>query len=419
MRALALIDGEHYAPVVRDALVEIPHEVVGALIVGGTEKLRGDDDYGVPLVHDLDEALARFEPEVAVDVSDEPVLGPRERFRLASRLLARGIAYEGADFSLRPPEFAPFALPSIAIIGTGKRMGKTAVTGYAARLLAEQRDVVVVSMGRGGPAEPEVAEVAPTVDDLLELSRAGAHAASDYLETAALAGVPTIGCRRAGGGLAGAPWTTNVAAGMRKALERDPDLVIFDGSGAAIPPVDADRRILVAGAHQDPALVTGYLNAYRILISDLVLLTMAEEGTDPEAMTEAIREVKDVPVVATVLRPRPVEEIEGRRVAFFTTASASAGELLERHLREEHGAADVTVSTNLADREKLREDLSHTEADVYLVEIKAAAIDVVCEGAKERGVDVVFADNEVLPLPGQPDLDEALRELLPAAEAVA
>jgi cyclic 2,3-diphosphoglycerate synthase len=419
VRALALVDGEHYAPVVRDALVEVPHEVVGALLVGGTEKLRGDDDYGVPLVHDLDEALARFEPEVAVDLSDEPVLGPRERFRLASRLLARGIAYEGADFSLRPPEFAPFELPSIAIIGTGKRMGKTAVTGYAARLLAEERDVVVVSMGRGGPAEPEVAEVAPTVDDLLELSRAGAHAASDYLETAALAGVPTIGCRRAGGGLAGAPWTTNVPAGMRKALERDPDLVIFDGSGAAIPPVDADRRILVAGAHQDPALVTGYLNAYRILISDLVLLTMAEEGTDPEAMSEAIREVKDVPVVATVLRPRPVEQIEGKRVAFFTTASASVGELLERHLRKEHGAADVTVSSNLANREKLREDLSHTEADVYLVEIKAAAIDVVCEGAKERGVDVVFADNEVLPLPGQPDLDEALRELLPAAEAVA
>ena len=419
MRALALIDGEHYAPVVRDALRELPHEVVGALFVGGAEKLRGDDDYGVPLVHDLGEALARFDPEVAIDVSDEPVLGPRERFRLASRFLAHGIAYEGADFSLRPPELAPFGLPSVAIIGTGKRMGKTAVTGYAARLLAKERDIVVVSMGRGGPAEPEVAEMAPTVDDLLALSREGAHAASDYLETAALAGVPTIGCRRAGGGLAGATWTTNLAAGMQKALERDPDLVVFDGSGAAIPPVDADRRILVAGAHQDPALVTGYLNAYRILISDLVLLTMAEEGTEPEAVAEAIRELKDVPVVATVLRPRPVEPIEGRRVAFFTTAPASAGELLERHLREEHGAADVTVSSNLANREKLREDLSHTEADLYLVEIKAAAIDVVAEAAGERGVDVVFADNEVIPLPGQPDLDDALRDLLPATEAVA
>lgn len=424
MKALALIDGEHYAPVVCDALKELPHEVVGALLVGGTEKLKGEDDYGVPVVDDLEEALARFEPEVAVDVSDEPVLGPKERFRLASRILARGIAYEGPDFSLRPPEFAPFELPSIAIIGTGKRMGKTAVTGYAARLLSQDRDLVVVSMGRGGPPEPQVAEVSPTVDDLLELSRGGAHAASDYLETAALAGVPTIGCRRAGGGLAGAPWTTNVEAGMRKALERDPDLVIFDGSGAAIPPVEAEKRILVGGAHQEPGLVTGYLNAYRILISDLVLLTMAEEGTDHEAVAEAVREVKDLPVIATVLRPRPVESVEGKRVAFFTTAASDAAERLEQHLLDEHGASEVTVSCNLSDREKLRGDLESVDADVYLVEIKAAAIDVVCEAAKESEIEVVFADNDVLPLDGQPDLDEALRELAdaavkPTAEAVA
>ncbi len=415
MRALALIDGEHYAPVVRDALQEIPHEVVGALIVGGTEKLKGDDDYGVPVVDDFEEALDRFDPEVALDISDEPVLGPRERFRLASRLLARGIAYEGADFSLRPPEFEPFELPSIAVIGTGKRMGKTAVTGYAARLLAEDRDLVVVSMGRGGPAEPQLAEVSPTVDDLLELSRAGSHAASDYLETAALAGVPTIGCRRAGGGLAGAPWTTNVSAGMRMAAERGPDLVLFDGSGAAIPPVEADRRVLVAGAHQDPGLVTGYLNAYRIHISDLVVLTMAEEGTDYAEVTRAMREVKEIPVVATVLRPRPVSAVEGKRVAFFTTASPSAAELLERHLVEEHGASDVTVSTNLSDREKLRRDLEKVDAETYLVEIKAAAIDVVCEAAGENDIEVVFADNEVIALPDQPDLDEALQELAEAA----
>jgi cyclic 2,3-diphosphoglycerate synthetase len=410
--------------VVRDALRELPHDVVGALLVGGMEKLRGEDDYGVPVVHDLEEAIARFEPEVAVDLSDEPVLGPKERFRLASRILARGIAYEGADFSLRPPEFAPFELPSIAIIGTGKRMGKTAVTGYAARVLSQSRELVVVSMGRGGPPEPQVAEVSPTVDDLLELSRGGAHAASDYLETAALAGVPTIGCRRAGGGLAGAPWTTNVDAGMRKALELEPDLVVFDGSGAAIPPVEADKRILVAGAHQEPELVTGYLNAYRILISDLVVLTMAEEGTDHQAVARAIREVKEIPVVATVLRPRPIASIEGKRVAFFTTAAASAAERLERHLLDEHGAAEVTVSCNLSDREKLRHDLEQTDAEVYLVEIKAAAIDVVCEAAEEKGVEVVFSDNDVLTLSGQPDLDEALRGLAdaavaPTAEAVA
>jgi cyclic 2,3-diphosphoglycerate synthase len=424
VRALALIDGEHYAPVVRDALRELPYEVTGAMLVGGTEKLRGDDDYGVPVVHDLEEAFSRFDPELAVDLSDEQVLGPRERFRLASRILAHGIAYEGPDFSLRPPAFEPFGAPSLAVIGTGKRMGKTAVTGYAARLLAEEHDLVVVSMGRGGPEEPQVAVVSPTVDDLLELSRGGAHAASDYLETAALAGVPTIGCRRAGGGLAGATWATNLAEGMRKALERDPALVVFDGSGAAIPPVEANARILVAGAHQEPELVTGYLNAYRILISDLVVLTMAEQGTEHAAVADAIREVKEIPVVATVLRPRPVAPVDGKRVAFFTTARPEAAPLLERHLLEEHGAAEVTVSCNLADREPLRRDLEQTGADVYVVEIKAAAIDVVSEAASERGVEVVFADNDVQPLPGQPDLDGELRELAesalaPAAEAVA
>ena len=422
MRAVALIDGEHYAPVVRDALRELPYEVVGALFVGGTEKLRGGEDYGVPLAHDFDEAIDRFEPEVAVDVSDEPVLGPRERFLLASRFLARGVAYEGADFALRVPEYEPFDLPSLAVIGTGKRLGKTAVTGHVARLLAADRALVVVSMGRGGPPEPQVADLRPTVEDLLELSREGAHAASDYLETAALSGVPTIGCRRAGGGLAGVPWASNVAAGIEVALSRRPDLVVFDGSGAAIPPVAADKRILVVGANQPAELAVGYLNAYRILISDLVVLTMAEEGSDHARLSEAIREVKPLPVVATVLRPRPVEPIDGKRVAFFTTADPSAAGLVERHLVEEHGAADVSVSCNLSRREELRRDVERAEADVFVVEIKAAAVDVVCEAAAERGTPVVFADNDVVPLAGQPDLDDELRALAgeprPAPEPV-
>jgi cyclic 2,3-diphosphoglycerate synthase len=170
--------------------------------------------------------------------------------------------------------------------------------------------------------------------------------------------------------------------------------------------------------------VTGYLNAYRILISDLVVLTMAEEGTDHQAVARAIREVKEIPVVATVLRPRPIASIERKRIAFFTTAPASAAELLERQLLGEHGAAEVTVSCNLSNREELRRDLEQTDAEVYLVEIKAAAIDVVCEAAEEQGIEVVFADNDVVTLSGQPDLDEALRGLAaaavaPTAEAVA
>jgi cyclic 2,3-diphosphoglycerate synthase len=413
MKALAVIDGEHYPPVVRDALSTLPYDFAAAYLAGGTEKLRGDDEYGIPVVDDLEAALAHYEPSVVVDLSDEPVLGPRERFRLASRVLAQGVPYVGPDFSLEPPPLESFPLPSLAVIGTGKRMGKTAVVGYAARVLAQERDVVVVAMGRGGPAEPELADVKPTVEDLLELSRGGSHAASDYLETAALAGVVTVGCRRCGGGLAGATAISNVAAGAELAAARRPELVIFDGSGAALPPVAARKRLLVAGAHQPPEIVAGYLNAYRILVSDLLVLTMAEEGSRHEELAVAVADVKpEIPVIACVLRPRPTESVEGRRVAFFTTAPEDAHDVLAEHLRSEHGADLVGVSGNLARRDSLRRDLGRLEADVYLVEIKAAAIDVVAEEASRRGVDVVFADNDVRPLPDQPDFDEELRRLV-------
>ena len=48
---LALVDGEHYPPVVRAALEQArpATDVVAALLLGGTEKLAGDPDYGVPL----------------------------------------------------------------------------------------------------------------------------------------------------------------------------------------------------------------------------------------------------------------------------------------------------------------------------------------------------------------------------------
>ncbi len=391
--ALVVIDGEHYPPVVRDAIAGLPYDVVGAWLAGGTEKLRGDAEYGVPLLAELDDGFA--DAEVVVDLSDEPVLGPRERLLLASRVLAAGLRYEGADFRFEPPRYEPFAPPSLAVIGTGKRVGKTAVTGHVARLLARDREVVVVAMGRGGPGEPEVATVQPTLASLLELSRQGSHAASDYLETAALTGVVTIGCRRAGGGLAGAVTMSNVSAGAALAAERDPDLVIFDGSGAAIPPVEVDARILVSGRGHDPL---AYLNPYRVYVSDAVVLVGGGDAA-------AVRALKRIPIVSAELRLRPIEPVTGRRVAVFTTGPAPT-----EHL----DAEVVSVSRNLADRAKLREDLARTNADVYLVEIKAAAIDVVAEAAQERGAEIVFAENEVV----SAELDDVVTNLLPARARV-
>ena len=380
-----LIDGEHYAPVVRDALAALPYEVVGALLVGGSEKLRGNEHYGVPLV----QALDAVEADVVVDMSDEPVLGPRERLLWASRALALGLPYTGADFRFDPPAFHEVGAPSLAVIGTGKRIGKTAVAGHVARLLARDRRVVVVAMGRGGPPEPELVETPPSLDALVALARAGRHAASDHLETAAFAGVPTVGCRRAGGGLAGATLDSNVLEGAAAALALDPDLLVFDGSGAALPPVAADARILVTSGLHD---VRAGLNAYRVLVSDLVVDT---GGAD----RHAIAAIADVPVVGAELSLRPVEPLAGRRTAVFTTGPAPTGHL---------DAEVVHVSRNLARRDPLREELARVDAEVFLVELKAAAIDLVAEAGIARGVEVVLAANDVV----SDELDERVLELV-------
>jgi cyclic 2,3-diphosphoglycerate synthase len=379
VKAVALIDGEHYAPVVRDALADMPYDWVGAILVGGTEKLREGADYGVPLVDGFGDA------ELVVDLSDEPVLGPAERFRWASRALAAGLPYLGADFRFDPLELEPFSLPSISVIGTGKRVGKTAVTAHLAGLLARDRDVVVVAMGRGGPPEPEVIEVPPSLDELLALSRAGRHAASDHLEVAALTGVPTIGCRRVGGGLAGAVFSSNVSEGARIAAARAPDLVVFDGSGAAIPPVETDRRVLVVGSGTPP---DGYLNTFRQLISDVVIAVGV-----------------DVPgAIPAELRLRATAPLEGR-VAVFTAGSTEVAHL---------DAEVVHVSASLADRPALRRELAATDADTYLVELKAAAIDVVAEHADANGKRVVLAANDVV----ADGLDEVLLSLVPERAGV-
>ena len=379
MRAVGLIDGDHTPAVVRHALSELPYEWLGVVLAGGSEKLLAEDGYGVPLVEGFGDA------EIVVDLSDEPTLGPEQRFLWASRALAAGLPYVGAGFRFDPPALEPIDVPSIAVIGTGKRVGKTALTAHLAQLAARSRSVVVVTMGRGGPPEPETVETPPTIADLVALARTGRHAASDHLELAALCNVPTIGCRRAGGGLAGDVLVSNVAEGARLAAERQPELVIFDGSGTAIPPVAVDRRILVVGPGHD---LDTYFNPYRRLISDLVVAVGCEL---PGA-------------VSATLRLRPAAELPGR-VAVFTAGPSDVSHL---------DADIVHVSRNLGNRSELVRELRDIEADTYLTEIKGAAIDVVAEDGLARDRHIVAAGNDVI----APGLDEALLALNPEAVGV-
>jgi cyclic 2,3-diphosphoglycerate synthetase len=362
-----------------------------------------------------------------VDLSDEPVAGYRERFLLMSAAAAQGVTYRGSDFELRPQVLAEIDFaPAVAIIGTGKRVGKTSVSGYVARSLAAAGErVVVLAMGRGGPPEPEVIFGAGGVstDDLLAASRRGRHAASDHYEDAALAGVVTVGCRRCGGGLAGAAYDTTVPQALPILRDLRPGLALLEGSGSVIPPVRADATVCVASAAQPIDYVTGYLGTYRLLGSDLLILTMCEP---PLASTARVRRLTarvaalrpDLAVVPTVFRPRPLEEVRGRRVAYFATASRRVLPALARHLAQEHGARVVLASGDLARRPALARAVRRAlgEADVFLTEVKAAAIDVVAEAAAQHGKRLVLCDNEPVALGGA-SLAAAVAEVAAAARS--
>jgi cyclic 2,3-diphosphoglycerate synthetase len=432
MRTLVLVDGEHYPPVTRWAIEtarERGHEVVGALFVGGMEKIdtRALPDLGVPLLvagenrpSSLIEAIDAFTPECVLDLSDEPVLGYRERMELAAVTLMRGRPYLGADFRLDPPVTgSPLPVPTLAVIGTGKRTGKTAISGEVARLAARRGlEPVVVAMGRGGPSTPQVAE-AGSVDlaQLVALFRAGEHAASDYLEDALTTGVTTIGARRAAGGLAGAPYVTNVREAAEMALDRDPGVIILEGSGSAVPPVPWDGGVLVVPASAPTEYLSGYLGPYRLLMSDLVVVTMATGPAGSENLSELRphlqRSLGDSRYVVTDFIPEPLADVRGRRVFFATTAPGAVAANQVEHLRSVHGCVVVGWSARLADRAGLAEDLDAAqEYEVLLTELKAAAVDVGVERAMERGAEVVFVDNRAVVVEGSTDLDTALGEII-------
>jgi cyclic 2,3-diphosphoglycerate synthetase len=436
-----LVDGEHYPAVVRAAVEELRaggRTIVGAALLGGSEKISAGatvpHEYGVadmvvgesPLTALL-AGIDRFEPDEVVDLSDQPVLDARNRMLLAACALSVGLPYRGAGFSFEVPPRPPLAAkPSIAVIGTGKRTGKTAVAAELARCLTSaDRQPVIVAMGRGGPAEPEVVDPAKfdlSAEGLLALALSGRHAASDHLEDALTAGVVTIGTRRCGGGLAGEPASTTFAAGVELANQRPEEWLILEGSGTSIPPVHADATICVVGAPaaSDQELLLGYLGAYPLLLADLVVITLVEQPLADLGAVSALEDrirglVPGVPVVHTTFRPRPLEPISGKSVFFTTTAPAAVSAILAAHL-ETYGATVVGHSSSLANRSRLAADLQTVgQADVLVTELKAAAVDLATRFALERGMRVVYSDNQLVATGG----DGPLETLFPSVADLA
>jgi cyclic 2,3-diphosphoglycerate synthetase len=424
---LFLVDGEHYPQTVLDALRYLEKKEglrpIALYFLGGTEKLVDYSElssYGVKIIvpsdpeGDFRAALKRTRPRLVIDLSDLPVLGPALRMRLAAMALEAGATYRGSDFEFRPPRLEKaITKPSCAVIGTGKRCGKTAVSAEMARYLSRAgHRPVIVAMGRGGPPEPYVIERTEiTADYLLSEVGKGLHAASDHYEDALMAGVTTVGSRRCGGGLAGEAYVTNCVEAARLADNLDVDSVIVEGSGSSIPPVITDAGICVISAAQDTEEAVGYLGSYRLLISDGVIITMAEEPfAYPRKIKELVERVEringDVVILRTIFRPHPLKSIRGRKVFLVTTAPEAAGVLLEGYLEEKEECTLVGRSHHLSDRGILADELRGAEkAEVMLTELKAAAVDMVTSFARAREKEVVYYHNTPISIVGERDLE--------------
>jgi cyclic 2,3-diphosphoglycerate synthase len=423
---VVVIDGEHYPSVIEAAfgrLRDSEHEIAGAVLAGGLEKLPQGGltsvggvavQHGPNAAHVLAETLDDLAPDAVLDLSDDPVLDYRRRHELASVTLHRGIRYEGAGFSFDPPPRPRLCRkPSLAIIGTGKRTGKTAVCAHAARTLAEAGwNPVVVAMGRGGPPEPQVVSGSAARLDpqtLVGLADAGRHAASDYIEDAVLAGVPTVGCWRCGSGLAGAVGFSNLGQGVVVANKLGGSLLLLEGSGSAIPPVHADVTCLVVPASVDIEYLRGYFGPYRLLLSDVVFVTMSEKPfASPSQVSSIVRHIREtsrrignrgdlqreIRVAATVLRPAPSDPLEGASVFVATTAPEAAGEQIKSYLEAREECRVVGITHSLSNRGKLQQELQAMKgADVLLCEIKAAGVDVAIRRALDSGMRVSYMDN--------------------------
>ncbi len=411
-KTIALIDGEHYPPVIKQEIGN-RKEIALALLVGGDEKtINGNSDYGVPLLkagknllETLESAIQEHKIERVLDMSGDPILLTHKRFKIAEIALRNFADYEGADFLFEAvQETKSLEMPSMQIIGTGKRVGKTAFSAYACRLLKRSdHDPLVITMGRGGPEKPEIIDgekTKITPEYLLAQAEKGKHAASDCWEDALTANVLAIGCKRCGSGLSGKTIGNNLAQGTAIANRTGKKFAIIEGSGDIVPSEKCETRLLIIGAMQKLSVLDKYMTPYRYAISDAAFISMCEEPAASKGKIEKIEKIirkrKEMPIIRTVFRPRPLETIRNERVFLTYTANAR---ILKRNIipyLEERYECEVTgYSPNLGNRAKLVRDLRKKpgQEDIVLTELKAAGVDTVTREGLARGKRVVYTSN--------------------------
>ena len=147
---------------------------------------------------------------------------------------------------------------------------------------------------------------------------------------------------------------------------------------------------------------------------------------EPMASGEKVKEIEDfvgeinpnVKVISTVFRPKPLNDISGKKVLFATTAPESVKSVLVSYLEENYDCEVVGTTSHLSNRPLLQEDIKKyiDKVDVMLTELKAAAVDVATKDSLKAGLEVVYCDNIPVPISSDyPDLSDSIIEVVDSA----
>jgi cyclic 2,3-diphosphoglycerate synthetase len=214
------------------------------------------------------------------------------------------------------------------------------------------------------------------------------------------------------------PMCLVVADAAARAVAGGAGVVVLEGSGGSVPPVPWDAGVLVAPAAAAAAQLGAGLGAYRLLLSDLVVLTMT---ASPQAGLENLSALRshvqrirgDARLIVTDFEPVPLDDVQGRDAFFATTAPPEVAARQAASIQARCGCRVVGWSARLADRAGLRRDMDEAEGfDVLLTELKAAAVDVAARYAEAHGARVVFVDNRPVTVEGDGDLPGELDRVL-------
>jgi cyclic 2,3-diphosphoglycerate synthetase len=233
----------------------------------------------------------------------------------------------------------------------------------------------------------------------LSLSNKGLHASSDYIEDALMSRITTIGCRRCGGGFGGKVFLSNVSEGAKIADSMNPELIILEGSGASVPDVGTFKTICVIGANQNWEEITGYMGIYRILISDIVILTNCEKPiAAPKEIDELENNIRIINpsagIYRSIFRPFPLGSIKNKKVVVAMTAKSIIKDRIKKYIEKSYHCSVVGFTFNLSNRILLKKELqSFTDYDAILTELKAASVDIVTDFALKSGKEIIYMNN--------------------------